>query len=103
MTGQLFWTYWYFHVPNYVAALLAYTLIGRFLLSFAMPLDSANYIWRFFRRLTDWLVVAVSWITPLSVPPRLLPLAAAFWLFVLRAAFAIILHRHGLLPPLVAS
>ena len=37
MTGSGFWEHWYFHLPNFVLAALAYTLLGRFALSFFLP------------------------------------------------------------------
>src|SRR3546814_7620969 len=46
-----FWTYWYFHVPNYVIAALVYTLVARFGLSLFVSRDWQHYIWRFFLRL----------------------------------------------------
>ncbi len=54
------WTYWYFHIPNFVLAALVYTLIGRFVLGFFVPENWDNYIWRAFRRLTDPVVQVVG-------------------------------------------
>lgn len=42
------WTYWYFHLPNFVLAALMYTLLGRALLGLSGQPDPDNYIWRFF-------------------------------------------------------
>ena len=70
MAGEnLWWSYWYFHFPNYVLALLFWTLIGRFVFAIFLPADSPNYIYRWFRRLTDWLMRPVAFITPSIVPP----------------------------------
>jgi len=102
MTGNPFWDYWYFHVPNYLAAVVIYTLLGRFLLSFFLPPDSPNYIYRFFRRITDWAIVAARIITPAYVVGLFLPLIAAFWLFVIRHAYFIALYRAGLVPSVSA-
>lgn len=82
---------WYFHVPNYVLSLLVWTLVGRFALSLFVPHDWDNYIWRFFRLLTDWLVAAARAVTPAMVPGQILPVVAAFWLSAARAALALLL------------
>ena len=48
-----FWTYWYFHIPNFVLAAVMYTLLGRLVLGFFVPENWDNYIWRGFKRVTD--------------------------------------------------
>ncbi len=98
MTGNPFWDFWYFHIANYIAAVVTYTLIGRFLLSLFLPPDSANHVWRFFRVISDWAVASARIITPRYVLPFLLPVVAAFWLFVLRHAYFLLLARAGLAP-----
>jgi YggT family protein len=100
MIGSAFWTYWYFHVPNYLLAVVTYTLLGRFALSFFLPPDSPNYVWRFFRLITDWAVGAARFITPAYVIGLFLPLIAAFWLFVLRHVYYGLLASQGLAPTL---
>jgi YggT family protein len=98
MADNPFWQYWYFHLPNYVLAVLLYTLLGRFLLAFVMAPDSANYIWRFFRRLTDPVLVAAGFITPSFISPFFLPLIGAFWLLILRHALFVALYAAGVAP-----
>jgi hypothetical protein len=98
MAGNPFWTYWYFHIPNYLAAVVMYTLLGRFLLSFVYPPDASNYIWRFFRRITDWAVAIFGFISPRYIHPLLLPLTAAFWVFILRHAYFVLLLWMGSTP-----
>ncbi len=93
-----FWTYWYFHIPNFVLAALAYTLLGRFTLGFFVAEDWNNYIWRAFKRLTDPVVSPVSAVTPRVVPHRVILLFAALWLTVARVALALSLAAAGLLP-----
>ncbi len=95
--------YWYFHLPNYVLAAVIYTLFGRFLLSLFMPPTSTNYIWRFFCRLTDPVLRVVDLITPKFVVPVLLPLVAAFWLYVIRWVFFMVMFMNGLTPSLVSG
>lgn len=100
MLDNPFWQHWYFHLPNYILAVLLYTLLGRFLLSFILPPDSSNYIWRFFRRLTDPVLAATGFITPRFIAPLLLPLVGAFWLGVLRVALLFAALASGLGPQL---
>jgi YggT family protein len=88
MQGRdIWWSYWYFHFGNYALALLFWTLIGRWMMGFFLPPDSPNYIYRWFRRLTDWLMPPVTFITPSIMPPAALPLVAAFWVAMARVAF----------------
>lgn len=101
---------WYFHVPNYLLAALMWTMLGRFLLGLFVPLEWDNYIWRFFRRLTDPVLDLVRWITPSFMVDSLLPLVAVFWIIVLRigwqmlvlpearAFYLLVLHLFGLVP-----
>jgi hypothetical protein len=93
-----FWTYWYFHIPNFILAALAYTLLGRFALSFFVPENWDNYIWRAFKRLTDPVVTIVSFVTPALVPYRLILIFSVLWLLLARVAFALILGAAGLMP-----
>lgn len=97
-SGDLWWSYWYFHLPNYVLAALLYTMFGRFLMSLFLAPASPNYIYRWFRRLTDWFLVPVRFVTPLVVHEKYLPLCGAFWLFVLRFAFFLTMASAGLVP-----
>ena len=71
-------TYWYYHLPNFVLAALMYTLLGRALLGLMVPPDSPNYIWRFFCRITDPVVAVFATITPKATAP------VVVWLFWLR-------------------
>ena len=99
MPGQdSWWTYWYFHLPNYVLAVLFWTLIGRFMFGLFLRPDSPNYIYRWFRRLTDWLIRPVAFITPSMLPPLVTPLVAAFWVAMARVAFFMVLYAAGLTP-----
>lgn len=93
-----FWTYWYFHIPNFVLAALVYTLIGRFALSFFVPEDWDNYIWRAFKGMTDPVVRVVGAGTPAIVPYRVILLFSALWLTVARVALALALSAAGLMP-----
>ena len=103
MTGADFWQHWYFHLPNFVLAALVYTLLGRFVLGFFLPPDSQNYIWRWFCRLTDWLLPIVAFVTPRYVMFLFLPLIAAFWLTLLRFALLLSLALTGSLPTIAGA
>lgn len=96
---EYFLTYWYFHIPNYLVAVVIWTMLGRFVLGLFVPQDWDNYIWRFFRLITDPALALVRPITPGFVPEALLPLVAVFWLFVVRFAYWVLLFNAGLAPP----
>ncbi|MCC7271825.1 MAG: YggT family protein [Alphaproteobacteria bacterium] len=102
--GQdIWWSYWYFHLPNYAFSVLFYTLFGRFLLGLVVPPTSSNYIYRWFCRLTDWLIVLVDRITPAMIPRAFLPPAAAFWVVVARVVFFMAMFQAGLTPRMSAG
>ena len=104
MSGQdIWWSYWYFHIPNYVFSVLFYTLFGRFLLGAILPADSPNYIFRWFRRLTDWIIPPVSFITPSIIPRSFIAPIAAFWVVVLRVGFFAAMYAAGLTPRVSGS
>lgn len=91
-------TYWWFHLPNLVLAALMYTMLGRFVLAFIFPPDSTNYIFRFFVRITDPIVRAVAYVTPLAVPQMVILLFAAVWLLAARVALLILVASLGVMP-----
>ncbi|TQF76478.1 YggT family protein [Elioraea sp. Yellowstone] len=99
---HLIWSYLPFWVVVYGLAVLAWTSLGRFLLQVFVAPDSQNYIWRFFRLLTDWWVGTVRLVTPLYVAPLYLPLLAALWAFGLRLVIALAMFAAGLAPRLSA-
>ncbi|TAK87254.1 MAG: YggT family protein [Betaproteobacteria bacterium] len=99
MGGQnLWWSYWYFHFPNYAFSVLFWTLVGRFMFAVFLPPDSPNYIYRWFRRLTEWLMRPVEFVTHPIMPAVVLPLVAAFWVAVARVAFFMAMYAAGLTP-----
>ena len=95
---------------DYAMAALIYTMLGRFLLGLVVPPSWDNYIWRFFRRVTDPILAATARVTPGFMIEPLLPLVAVWWLIVLRVAMnaaldpvyraniLIVLHLMGLVP-----
>jgi len=97
---SFFWDHWYFHIPNYLAAAIMYTLLARFFLQFFVPPTWPNYIWRWFLRLTNWAVAATRFATPSVMGPLFLPLFAALWLFLFRLAFTLLMVNAGLAPSL---
>jgi YggT family protein len=93
-----FFEYWYFHIPNYLLALVMYSLLARFLLSFVFTPDSKNYIYRGFVRVTDPALAVVRPLTPRSVPPLALMLFGAIWLLIARFVLLASLSAAGLAP-----
>lgn len=98
MTGTSLLSYWYFHLPNFILAALMYTLLGRALLALIVGPDSSNYIWRFFCRVTDPVVVAVAALTPKAAAPVVVWLFGVVWLFWLRVGFLILFTMFGATP-----
>jgi YggT family protein len=91
-------SYWYFHLPNFILAALMYTLLGRVLLGLIVDADSPNYIWRFFCRITDPVVAAVSLVTPKAAAPVVIWLFGFVWLFWLRVAMLYVFLLLGAVP-----
>jgi hypothetical protein len=91
---------WLFHIPNYLLSAVVYSLMGRFLLAFLVPPNSTNYIYRWFRLLTDPFVRATAWITPSFIAPSYLPVCAMFWIMVARVVFFGVMYQAGLVPRL---
>jgi hypothetical protein len=88
---------WYYQLPDYVLAILMYTLLGRALLRLIVEPDSTNYIWRFFCRITDPVIAVVALVTPKAVAPVVLWLFGAVWLFWLRVLLLLGLASLGLM------
>ncbi len=93
-----FIAYWYFHLPNFVLAAMFWTLLGRFVLSLFVPENWDNYIWRAFVRITEPVVRPVRFLTPHIVPPRMVLLLAAVWVFFLRLVLFVVLAAQGMAP-----
>jgi YggT family protein len=91
-------SFWYFHLPNFILAALMYTLLGRVLLGLIIGLESQNYIWRFFCRITDPVVAAVATVTPKAANPVIVWLFAVVWLFWLRVLLLTLFLWAGAVP-----
>ena len=83
-TAETLLSSWYYQAPNFILAALMYTLLGRAVLGLIVDSDSPNYIWRFFCRLTDPVVAAISVVTPKAAAPVVIWLFGVVWLFWLR-------------------
>ena len=93
-----FWSYWYFHIPNFVLAAVMYTLIGRLVLGLFVPENWDNYIWRGFRTITDPVVGIVRTVTPAVASHGVVMIFAVLWLMLLRVAYFALLLDIGLAP-----
>jgi hypothetical protein len=98
VSGSQLFTYWYFHLPNFVLAALMYTLLGRALLGLIVQPDSSNYIWRFFCRITDPVIALFALVTPKATAPVVLWLFGFVWLFWLRVLLLLLFLTFGLAP-----
>ncbi|MDP3897886.1 MAG: YggT family protein [Mesorhizobium sp.] len=93
-----FWSYWYFHIPNFILAALMYTLMGRFLLGLFVPENWDNYIWRFFKLITDPFVRIVRYITPDVIGHPIVLIFGVLWLLAIRFVYLATLIQLGLGP-----
>lgn len=99
----VFWEHFHFFAPIYLLGALGYTLLGRLLLGLFLPtpaLRERNYIWRFFRLLTDWFLRLLEPLTPSFLTDWAVLLYAFFWTLLARLLFYIALHLAGLAPDL---
>ena len=92
-----------FWIWTYGLAVVAWTCFGRFLLGFIVPPESRNYIWRWFRFLTDWAITAIRIITPRYVEPRFMPLVTMYWAFLLRWTAWPVFNALGMAPTLASG
>jgi hypothetical protein len=91
--------YWYFHLPNFILAVVMYTLLARAIFGLFVDPQSKNYIWRFFCSITDPVVRVVALVTPKAASPVVLWLFGFVWLFWLRFVFFIVCKILGIAPP----
>lgn len=98
MTAGTLFSYWIYQLPNFVLAVVMYTMLGRVLLGLFVDPDSPNYIWRFFCRLTDPVVAVIALVTPKIAPPVILWLFGFVWLFWLRVALLYLFLLLGAVP-----
>lgn len=85
-----------FYAVDYVLAAMLYTLMGRLALSFFIPQNWDNYIWRAFVKLTDPAICAAHALTPRSTPLVLNLIFAILWLFLLRFFWLLLASWSGL-------
>jgi len=102
-TAPVWQTFVFFHLPNYFLSVVIYSMVGRFMLGFLVRPDSKNYIYRWFRLITDPFVRAVATITPSNIGVLYLPLVSIFWLMLARLLFFAIMYNLGLVPTLALA
>jgi hypothetical protein len=98
---ESFISHWYFHIPNLVMAAVLYSLIGRYLLEVIFSIMRGNpdaVILRVFRTVTNPVVRAVRYITPLIVPDGLVVVLAIVWLMALRMFLYLTIVAAGVKP-----
>lgn len=96
--GQSLVQFWYFHLPNYLLAVMLYATIARFLLGLVVAEDWSNYIWRGFKAVSHPAVWLVRRVTPFAVPHPLVLVFTMIWLMAARVALFIAFASAGLLP-----
>ena len=92
-----FWSLWYFNLPNFVLAVVMYTMLGRALLGLFVEHDSTNYIWRGFCAITDPALKLIAPLTPKATAPVVMWLFGFVWMFWLRVLLFIVFFAAGLL------
>ena len=93
-----FWSYWYFHIPNFVLAAVMYTLLGRLVLGLFVPENWDNYIWRAFTAITDPFLKLVRFVTPTVLGNVVVMVFGVFWIMLIRLVYLIALINLGLAP-----
>jgi uncharacterized protein YggT (Ycf19 family) len=94
---QSFWELWYFNLPNFLLAVLMYTMLARVLLGLFIDSNSKNYIWRAFCAITDPALKLIAPITPKATAPAVLWLFGFVWMFWLRVLLLVVFVSTGLL------
>ena len=96
MQSVSFWSQWYFQIPNFVLAIVMYTMLGRAVFGLFVDPDSKNYIWRGFSAITDPALKLIAPITPKAVAPVVLWLFGFVWMFWLRVILLLVFFSLGL-------
>ncbi|MBB4305287.1 uncharacterized protein YggT (Ycf19 family) [Rhodobium orientis] len=91
---------WYYHVPNYLLAILMYMTLGRLVLSFFFQADAQNVIWRSFVTVTEPAVRIFAAVTPRAAPLPVVLVFTAIWLLLMRFAYLTLLLQAGYRPTL---
>ncbi|MBX3520717.1 MAG: hypothetical protein KF835_11960 [Xanthobacteraceae bacterium] len=94
---QSFWSFWYFNLPNFVLAVVMYTMLGRVLLSLFLEQNSRNYIWRAFCAITDPALKLIAPLTPRATAPVVFWLFGFVWMFWLRVLLLLVFFYFGLI------
>ncbi len=97
MQTTSFWGLWYFHLPNFILAVVMYTMLGRALLGLIIEPNSKNYIWRGFCAITDPFLQMLAVVTPKATAPVVQWLFGFVWLFWLRVLWLLLFIFTGLL------
>lgn len=93
-----FWSYWYFHIPNFILAAVMYTLLGRLVLGFFVDENWDNYIWRGFKLITDPFLRVVRFVTPAILTQPVVVVFGVLWLMALRLGYLMLLANLGVAP-----
>ena len=91
---------WYYHLPNYLLAILMYMTLGRLVLSFFFDAASKNVIWRSFVTVTEPAVRIFAGVTPRVAPLPVVLVFTAIWLLLMRFAYLTVLLQAGYRPTL---
>lgn len=98
-----FWSYWYFHIPNFALAAVMYTMLGRLALGLVAPEDWNNYIWRAFKKITDPILTVVRFVTPRVLGKPVVMVFSVLWIMLIRIVYLAALMGVGLAPSVQGS
>jgi uncharacterized protein YggT (Ycf19 family) len=93
-----FWSYWYFHIPNFVLAAVFYTLLGRLVLGLVAQDNWDNFIWRAFKGITDPVLQLVRLVTPNVLGTPIVMIFSMLWIMLIRIVYLVALMNAGLAP-----
>jgi hypothetical protein len=93
-----FWSYWYFHIPNFILAAIMYTLLGRLALGLFVPENRDNFIWRGFKLITDPVLKLVRFVTPNTLTGLVVIVFGVLWIMLIRLVYLVALINYGLAP-----
>src|SRR5690606_41887452 len=96
--AENFFTYWYFHIPNFILVALSYTWSGRYLLALLFRKKPDAVILRVFESVTDPVLKGVRAITPAVVPNGLVMVFAIAWLMAARMFWFLTCVAAGMSP-----
>ena len=93
-----FWSYWYFHIPNFILAAVMYTLMGRLVLGLFVRRKLGQLHLALLQAVTDPFLRVVRTITPSILTQPVVIVFSVLWLMALRVGYLVLLINFGIAP-----